>query len=1187
MSYSTDKWFQYLNEDIRMLEEGLRDIGLPEQVIDFIESSLHSSSESAKTWMGHMWKKTYLHQFVRPSNRIQKFRFDTMEPLLSALDYYTGGAKEEDINPPLPKVEFESLLREGEEWTAEKSERTKFVLKNINNVLKDQALGKWPKAFKKALKNLSKMGLNNKTVEFVREVLQNATEQAWKQFHSRYRDTFVLLNLHPDNIRLLQKYDSMLSADNAAEQELREMEDPEKILHEFDDGSYWYDLDTSSCDIEGERMGHCGAGQSGGSLYSLRKPEGKRGKSKSFVTIEADSDTVYQIKGRENSAPPEGTWDHIAWFINNMGIDQVTEQGEYSSEPENFEEMNFWLSNHTNASFSGGREARLEQVRSELENADYEFQGMEFCEVFWEISDYEGDGNDIYVELGSYCRLEINLGWPAFEQRGEGYFAMSAEGVTLDNIDYIPTRYSEVNDFESEVGLDDILSDLPGEDKEVNSIEVKMMEGVDPTWREGDPIKAMQQTAHLIIDLRLGETADEDSALSDFNYFASEVRDEFEEKYDQRVREVQMELADGGYMSKNAYLKNREDLLALEGELEHWSVASSASETIFTFQHESGTGSSIPGGASYFIPTGVSIPTEALIYLGPVNTANYEYLVRDIFKARDYRHISSPSLNRQMAMHLDDAHVKAQQKSRDDSAQTQFDFGPAYEPEDYLEFPEDLNFVIKPKIRYDPREPNKVPSVTFDMFFQIKINYSDSIEEIDGALNLVKYLNENPELVLEAGKSIISIALEPVADEVAKKRQSLQDNELANQFFRGMDGVYGAAADSGSDDDAERRMLIAMWIRDSWPDMDLLQRFVTWSHYIDPMNKKTFRLHGNLGAIDPDTGKPRMWDDLIQRERLRRGVGLATSDSTSAPAGTVWQEETIEEQVHRIAAMLGEVDKSYDLRIYKITVGCNVSDELGGSEAETAAEIRGIEGVTTVRPLADLKKRISPQSEYIPFELKFELVGAQSRVAYRDRVLFPGMRRIKGVNIVDWTSIHRTNVQGTVRTVRENRQLSEYGFGAGTGANIGGLAQNLASVRYTNSPGRQAPPDPFQSIVDDWAQSSIMAYDYPTNTNDMRYHVMMPVEQLWKYRSRYSRHPLDVFDAKHQQFDAVYQRLKDQLEDPEAYHDFIQNGAQGPVYVAIGKNGRVKITGNEDLIWFAKRSGLKEVPVFLSYQRQV
>ena len=67
----------------------------------------------------------------------------------------------------------------------------------------------------------------------------------------------------------------------------------------------------------------------------------------------------------------------------------------------------------------------------------------------------------------------------------------------------------------------------------------------------------------------------------------------------------------------------------------------------------------------------------------------------------------------------------------------------------------------------------------------------------------------------------------------------------------------------------------------------------------------------------------------------------------------------------------------------------------------------------------------------------------------------------------------------------------------------------------------------------------------------------------------------------------MYQRLKDTLEDPTAYQEFIKDGAEGPVYVAIGKNGRVKITGNEDLIWFAKKSGLEELPVFLSYQRQV
>ena len=53
------------------------------------------------------------------------------------------------------------------------------------------------------------------------------------------------------------------------------------------------------------------------------------------------------------------------------------------------------------------------------------------------------------------------------------------------------------------------------------------------------------------------------------------------------------------------------------------------------------------------------------------------------------------------------------------------------------------------------------------------------------------------------------------------------------------------------------------------------------------------------------------------------------------------------------------------------------------------------------------------------------------------------------------------------------------------------------------------------------------------------------------------------------------------------YQNFIARGPQLPVFIALGKNGRIKITGNEDIIWFAKKSGLEEVPVFLSYQNQV
>ena len=52
------------------------------------------------------------------------------------------------------------------------------------------------------------------------------------------------------------------------------------------------------------------------------------------------------------------------------------------------------------------------------------------------------------------------------------------------------------------------------------------------------------------------------------------------------------------------------------------------------------------------------------------------------------------------------------------------------------------------------------------------------------------------------------------------------------------------------------------------------------------------------------------------------------------------------------------------------------------------------------------------------------------------------------------------------------------------------------------------------------------------------------------------------------------------------YRNFIKSGAQYPVYVALGKNGRAKVTGGEDQIWFARKAGLEELPVFFSYQRQ-
>jgi len=112
------------------------------------------------------------------------------------------------------------------------------------------------------------------------------------------------------------------------------------------------------------------------------------------------------------------------------------------------------------------------------------------------------------------------------------------------------------------------------------------------------------------------------------------------------------------------------------------------------------------------------------------------------------------------------------------------------------------------------------------------------------------------------------------------------------------------------------------------------------------------------------------------------------------------------------------------------------------------------------------------------------------------------------------------------------------------------------------------PRPALQDALEDWMIGNTQAYDMAVNTQDMRYTVMMPVKELWPYCSREFRAPADAFEGM--------------------YQHYIANGAQAPVYLALGKNGRIKITGNEDIVWFAKRAAGEEaeVPVFISYQQQ-
>ena len=105
----------------------------------------------------------------------------------------------------------------------------------------------------------------------------------------------------------------------------REQEDPDKIVHKFDNGYYWYDIRSSACDIEATQMGHCGQGERG-NLYSLRSPSGTVRSPDPHVTIEMDVDKiVWQVKGRANMTPKKKYWPYISWFLVNMGATSYQE----------------------------------------------------------------------------------------------------------------------------------------------------------------------------------------------------------------------------------------------------------------------------------------------------------------------------------------------------------------------------------------------------------------------------------------------------------------------------------------------------------------------------------------------------------------------------------------------------------------------------------------------------------------------------------------------------------------------------------------------------------------------------------------------------------------------------------------------------------------------------------------------
>ena len=318
----TNNWKEFL------LQEAIEQTGLPLEVVAMIRdlsNELGSVPEKILTSLGTMvrshssWATPTIIDWINPSDDDNKFR---STPAITELQYIL-------YDPSKPRSE-----RTAEDKAFRKEMDEEFIYPLIAG-----ASGRSPdnpqlvnildtnRYRKKYVKKLKKAGLTEKA---------EASDKVFVDAMTKWAEKFVMPELEPiikavaedpDDYQSILKFVEprkdktklRAAAIKAKSLLAREPEDPQNVVHKFNNGYYWYDIRSDACTLEGQKMGHCGEGLAEGNLYSLRSPSGTRKDPDPHVTIEMTGDgTIHQIKGKANDAPVKKYWPYVSWFIKNI-----------------------------------------------------------------------------------------------------------------------------------------------------------------------------------------------------------------------------------------------------------------------------------------------------------------------------------------------------------------------------------------------------------------------------------------------------------------------------------------------------------------------------------------------------------------------------------------------------------------------------------------------------------------------------------------------------------------------------------------------------------------------------------------------------------------------------------------------------------------------------------------------------
>ena len=378
----SNKWNEWL------LQEGVEDIGLPPAVAHFLRQQNEEFGpvdNKHLTWIGQLVKEQR-QDLLLSREQLMEIRRHLQQAVRTTLE-------KRDVDWVSNKEVFGELFAEALAPLMEFRDEREKQSPNIADI----------KKFKKRfIKNLKRLEIERTFIKGFDSYVDNRLVMGVRTFFMKsVKPIMLLLAEDPQSYNDLREESGLQMAGIAAEEILaNHPKAEEQVIHEFDNGYFWYDIRSHHCDFEAKKMGHCGRGEQG-SLVSLRSGEGRR--VKPMITMEFDGTTLYQIKGKANKAPKKDLWPYIDWFIENMGVERVTEMGMHSDDAPGFMQMMTYLAEkHEDVKFKESWTEEADELLNQFEPT-IDTDSQTFLEL-----DYASEGGD--GEVGVVLRHQAF--WP-------------------------------------------------------------------------------------------------------------------------------------------------------------------------------------------------------------------------------------------------------------------------------------------------------------------------------------------------------------------------------------------------------------------------------------------------------------------------------------------------------------------------------------------------------------------------------------------------------------------------------------------------------------------------------------------------------------------------------------------------------------------------------------------------------